>query len=65
MEKLVLKSTCGVFHSSVARAALYILLLNASKQCIEETFTITIDPIVCSGLVSMWRKIAFFDKNEK
>jgi hypothetical protein len=41
------------FHSSLASAALYILLSNGGNRCTGETFVITIRPIVCSGLVSM------------
>jgi hypothetical protein len=54
-----------LFHSSAASAALYILLVNGGNPCIEEAFIITIHPMVCSDLVSMWRTIDFFEKNDK
>jgi hypothetical protein len=46
-----------LFGSSVASAALSILLPNGSNLCIEETFLMTIHLIVSSDMVSIWRKI--------
>jgi hypothetical protein len=51
-----------VFHSSAASGALYILLPDGGNRWIREAFTIIVHPMLCSGLVSMWRKFDCFQK---